>query len=63
MQGTETGIGRALRRAREHRGKSLEQASRDTKLRADYLEAMEREWFEPLGSDVYVRGFLKSYSR
>ena len=63
MQGTETGIGRALRRAREHRGKSLEQASRDTKLRADYLEAMEREWFEPLGSDVYVRGFLRSYSR
>ena len=63
MQGTETGIGRALRRAREHRGKSLEQASRDTRVRADYLEALEREWFEPLGSDVYVRGFLKSYSR
>ncbi|MGH2685751.1 MAG: helix-turn-helix domain-containing protein [Actinomycetota bacterium] len=63
QQHVETGIGRALRRARESRGKSLEQASRETRVRIDYLKAIEHEWFGALGSDVYVRGFLRSYSR
>ena len=62
-QQTDTGIGRALRSAREHRGKSLEDAGRETRVRTDYLEALEREAFEQLGSDVYVRGFLRSYAK
>ncbi len=62
-QQTDTGIGRALRSAREHRGKSLEDAGRETRVRTDYLEALEREAFETLGSDVYVRGFLRSYAK
>jgi hypothetical protein len=62
-QQTDTGIGRALRSAREHRGKSLEEAGRETRVRTDYLDALEREAFEMLGSDVYVRGFLRSYAK
>ncbi|MGH2711392.1 MAG: helix-turn-helix domain-containing protein [Actinomycetota bacterium] len=62
-QQTDTGIGRALRGAREHRGKSLEEAARETRVRTDYLDALEREAFETLGSDVYVRGFLRSYAK
>ncbi|MGH2691831.1 MAG: helix-turn-helix domain-containing protein [Actinomycetota bacterium] len=62
-QHTDTGIGRALRSAREHRGKSLEEAGRETRVRTDYLEALENEAFEALGSDVYVRGFLRSYAK
>lgn len=62
-QHTDTGIGRALRSAREHRGKSLEEAGRETRVRIDYLEALEREEFQALGSDVYVRGFLRSYAK
>lgn len=62
-QETGTGIGRALRAARLRRGKSLEEASRDTRVRIDYLDALEREWFDALGSEVYVRGFLRSYAR
>jgi cytoskeletal protein RodZ len=60
---TDTGIGRALRSAREHRGKSLEEAGRETRVSTDYLEALEREEFQALGSDVYVRGFLRSYAK
>lgn len=63
QQHVESGIGRAFRRAREERGKSLEEASRETRVRIDYLRAIEHEWFSALGSDVYVRGFLRSYSR
>ena len=62
-QHTDTGIGRALRSAREHRGKNLEEAARETRVRADYVEALENEDFDALGSDVYVRGFLRSYAK
>jgi hypothetical protein len=60
---TEAGIGRALRKARLRRGKSLEQASRETRVKPEYLEALEAESFGVLLGDVYVRGFLRSYSR
>jgi hypothetical protein len=57
-----TGIGSTLRKARLLRGKSIEEASRETLIRAEYLHALERERFEALLGDVYVRGFLRSYS-
>jgi hypothetical protein len=57
-----TGIGPALRKARILRGKSIEEASRETRIRAEYLQALERERFESLLGEVYVRGFLRSYS-
>lgn len=63
MRDTGTGIGRALRTARLRRGKSLEEASRETRVKAEYLQALERESFDVLLGDVYVRGFLRSYSR
>jgi hypothetical protein len=63
VQSTGTGIGRALRSARLRQGKSLEEASRDTRVRSDYLEALEREDFGRLQGDVYVRGFMTSYAR
>ena len=62
MPGPTTGIGPALREARETLGKRLEEASRDTRIKPDYLDALERESFEELGGDVYVRGTLRSYS-
>jgi cytoskeleton protein RodZ len=57
-----TGIGPVLRRARLQRGKSIGEASRETRIRAEYLQALERERFDNLLGDVYVRGFLRSYS-
>ena len=56
------GIGPALRKARLLRGKSLEEASRETRIRAEYLQALERESFDRMLGDVYVRGMLRSYS-
>jgi len=60
--GPGTGIGPALRKARQSRGKSIEEASRDTRIRTEYLQALEREAFGSLRGDVYIRGFLRSYS-
>lgn len=62
MQGTLIGVGSALRKARLLRGLTLHEASRDTRIRAELLEALERERFEDLPGEVYVRGTLRSYS-
>lgn len=57
------GIGSALRRARESRSKTIDEVARDTKIRAEYLQALERESFDALIGDAHVRGFLRSYSQ
>jgi hypothetical protein len=62
LHATRTGIGTALKAARESRGISLDKASRDTRIHLEYLKALERESFQSLRADVYVRGFLRSYS-
>jgi cytoskeletal protein RodZ len=57
-----TGIGPALKQARLLQGKSIEEASRETHIRPEYLDALEDERYDTLIGDPYVRGFLRSYS-
>ncbi len=57
------GIGEALRGAREQQGRTVEEASQATRVRADYLHALENEQFDVLGGDVYAKGFLRTYGR
>lgn len=57
------GIGDALRGAREEQGRAIEDVARATRVRADYLRALEAEEFGVLGGDVYARGFLAAYAR
>jgi Helix-turn-helix domain len=56
------GVGPVLRQAREVRGCSPQEASRDTKLRVDQIRALEAEDFDALPGDVYVRGSLRTYA-
>ena len=57
------GVGPALRKAREHRGLTLEEAARDTRLRLDQLPALESEDFDAMSGEVYVRASLRTYPR
>ncbi len=57
------GVGPALARARLLRGLTLEEAARDTKLSVDQLTALEREDFEALPGDAFVRGALRTYAQ
>lgn len=57
------GIGDGLRAAREEQGRTIEEASRATRVRADYLRALEEERFDRIGGDVYAKGFLATYAR
>lgn len=63
LQDATIGVGPALRKAREHRGLTLDEAARDTKLRVDLLSALEDESFDALLGDVYVRGALRTYAQ
>ncbi len=55
-------MGAYLRSARRRRRLSIERASEDTKIRADFLMRMESDEFDYL-APAYVRGFLKTYAQ
>jgi cytoskeletal protein RodZ len=57
-----SGLGPALRRVRERRGVSLAEAARDTRIRPDFLEAIEAEEYDRLLGDVHARACLRSYA-
>lgn len=54
-------IGMQLRRAREARGWSVEQAANASLLRVQYIKGIESANFTVLPEPVYVRGFFKTY--
>ncbi len=56
-------IGETLRGAREEQGRTIEDAARDTRVRGDYLRALEAGEFGVFGGDVYAKGFLSTYAR
>lgn len=56
-------IGQLLFDSREALRASLYQASQDTKIRVDFLNAMENDDFEFVSGSPYVRGMLRSYVR
>lgn len=56
-------LGNNLREARQRRRIDLVAAEQDTKIRSKYLAALETEDFDVLPGPVFVRGFLRTYSR
>jgi cytoskeletal protein RodZ len=55
-------LGEKLRQAREEKGRTLEQASRDTFIAARYIQALEAEDFSVFPGEPYILGFLRNYS-
>ena len=58
-----TGLGTLLREHREKKGLDITQVSELTRLRPNYLEALEREDWDSLPAPVFVTGFIRSYAR
>ncbi|MGI8607810.1 MAG: helix-turn-helix domain-containing protein [Candidatus Dormibacteria bacterium] len=56
-------LGNKLKQAREARQLTLQEIEWATKIRAEYLQALEDERFELLPSATHVRGFIRSYAR
>lgn len=56
-------LGEKLKKIRSERRIGLSDISRFTKIQIKYLENIEEGLYEKLPSDVYVKGFLKSYAK
>jgi cytoskeletal protein RodZ len=56
-------IGERLREARVAKNKSLVDISNETNISKKYLEALEEDNYDAFPAEVYVRGFLKNYSK
>jgi len=56
-------VGEILRRTRDTRQISLEEIAKKTKISMRFLTALEKGDYKILPSDVFVRGFLRSYAR
>jgi cytoskeletal protein RodZ len=54
-------LGEVLRTAREGKGVDLARVERDTKIREQYLSALERGEYRELPGAVYTKGFLRNY--
>ncbi|MBV8339734.1 MAG: DUF4115 domain-containing protein [Candidatus Eremiobacteraeota bacterium] len=56
-------IGQQLARARERHGMSPCEVADRLRIRAMFVDALEREEWAVIGEFVYVRGFLKNYAK
>ncbi|MFO1186216.1 MAG: helix-turn-helix transcriptional regulator [Alphaproteobacteria bacterium] len=59
---TDNTIGGLLRATRQKLGEDLKSAARVTKIRSEYLEALEEGKPEKLPGRAYAIGFLKTYA-
>ena len=55
-------LGEKLRTARNEKGFTIDQVSRETNISIRYLEAMETENFSIFPGEPYIIGFLRNYS-
>lgn len=56
-------VGETLRRVREERGLTLAELAEETRVRAEYVEALEEDRHEVFPARTYVIGFLRSLAR
>ena len=55
-------IGQRLKKAREYRNLTLEKAEEATRIRLQFLQALEADDFSAMPSPVQARGFLRNYA-
>jgi len=55
-------LGEKLKNARNEKGLSIDQISRETNISVRFLEALESENFDVFPGEPYVLGFLRNYS-
>jgi cytoskeletal protein RodZ len=55
-------VGLSLKHTREGKNVSLDEVSRATKIRKEFLVAIEADRLDSLPGDVFARGFVRSYA-
>lgn len=62
MGGSNESVGKALTRVREEKNLSLDEVSRATKIKKEFLIAIEEDRIEALPGQVFARGFIRAYA-
>lgn len=57
------GLGTLLEKARLEQGLTIEDLARRTKIRPQFLQAIEEEQFHLLPGEAYVKPFIRSYAK
>ena len=55
-------VGKTLKEIREEKGITIEEASKETKIRKKYILALENDEFSKIPGRVYEKAFLKTYA-
>lgn len=55
--------GEILRKTRQRKKLSLAEIAKRTKIRKDYLIALEENRYQDLPAGAYIQGFIKNYSQ
>ena len=64
MSANETVLpGERLRRAREEKGLSQEEACKHLRLSTSYMRALEQDDYERLPEAPFIKGYLRNYAR
>lgn len=56
-------VGQILAQERQNKRITLSQLSELTKIKLEYLQALEKDQYEALPSSVFIKGFIKAYAR
>jgi hypothetical protein len=56
-------VGRYFQKSREENKISLESVARETRIKMDFLQAIEEDSFQLIPCETYVRGFIRSYAK
>lgn len=58
----ESTLGEVLRRTREAKRKTIEEAAEATRIHGNFLRALEEDDFDRLPAQVFIRGFIRLYA-
>ncbi len=56
-------VSEILRTAREKQGLTVPQVAEATKMRSDYVRALENGDYSVFNANVYIRGFVRNYAK
>jgi cytoskeleton protein RodZ len=56
-------LGQYFKKAREHKGWTLEEAAVKTRILRPFLKAVEEDNYEQLPAEVFAKGFVRSYGQ
>ncbi|HXZ35431.1 MAG TPA: helix-turn-helix domain-containing protein [Thermodesulfobacteriota bacterium] len=56
-------VGRFFQKSREEKKVTLESVAKETRIKMDFLQAIEDDSFQLIPCEAYIRGFIRNYAK